>query len=955
MEYPIYIYGGGDLLVAVFNAVAMIFKSDSTYLTPVGTMAMTLGGVYIGIKAIFKGDIGLLVKSWMIPSLIAFVLLFSPKSTVWIKDEVEMNAPVKIDNIPVGISFFTSISSVVTHYLSTLIEETMLPVTSIRATQSGILYGAKAVAKLRDVQIQDPIMLQNAKEYLRQCYMMPYVIGNFGGHKYGAITATDILAYLETNPAKCFGIKPINIDGSIGKFMTCAEAGKMLKKEVEAHSKDPLLLSKFGAVLGLSTSNQGLMTKRIKAMVSDTLSYLDQSQLDVNEWMKQSMTLNANRESYDDLRQKVGHPRVFPELVKMQATRGMFHQALGSIVGAEMAESMIPAAAQPVMLALVVMSFVIILPFALLPGGWTYIVTGAKLMIWVCSWSLFSTIVHCIAMIQIKDAVGGWGEEGLSLLGQGGFTELILMKYAAAQSIQTLVPIISFAIVFGSPYALSSIAGAVASTASSMSIGASMADANLSMAQRSYNTLSRNQENYAPNLTIGGGIIDDGEMRIQSDGRGNTVLTEHQDNLTQNYKANDSVTSVQSASLTNSQSLMGSMTDRQSSQISITDSENVDVARNIANGTTHAAGISTTSMASINKRHGVSGSTSEGDSTTDSSTTGTSANLDAKVPGVITGITGVGGGTSTSASNSKDVRHDMSVKEQQEYSKAMEEVRTTARTGGLTSTNSDDIRLNKSFASNLSKLDQIGHEKAKIQQDIDTYSRQLSYAQTHAGTIDRNANDLVMQEVMRKHPELRSKEQAVRWMNTHRAEADAIAGPIISSYNPFAGSLNHIDPATAGKRATDLTRNTQNVENMEIATQDSLQAQHAKNREKVEKHAVVKDVTGTEKPLENAVNQATKNSNLRYNKGVDEVLNENLTETEKMTRAAVEKGREKYLNTKLEVNEAKANTPKSTVYRAGKSALKNTTETVEKVGNTTTAIINDANNLITAKQNKGKK
>jgi len=923
MEYPIYTYGGGDLLVAVFNAIAMIFKSDSTYLTPVGTMAMTLGGVYIGIKAIFKGDIGLLGKSWMIPSMIAFVLLFSPKTTVWIKDEVALSAPVKIDNIPFGISFFTSLSSVVSHHLSKLMEETLMPVSTAGATQTGILYGAKAVAKLRDVQIQDPIMLQNVKEYLRQCSMKPYGLGNFGGHKYALLNAKDILAFLDTNPAKCFGIKPINRDGSIGKFMTCTEAGKMVKKEVEAHSKEPLLLSKFGAVLGLSTSNQGLMTKRIKSMTSDTLGYLDQSQLDVNEWMKQSMILNANRESYDDWRQKVGHPRVFPELVKMQATRGMFHQALGSIVGAEMAEAMIPAAAQPVMLALVVLSFVIILPFALLPGGWTYIVTGAKLMIWVCSWPLFYTIIHAIAMIQIKDAVGGWGEEGLSLLGQGGFTELILMKYAAAQSQISAVPIISFAIVFGSPYALSSIAGAVASVASATSIGASMADANLSMAQRSYNTLSRNQENYTPNLTMGGGAIDDGEVRVQTDGSGGQYIDERVDNLANNYKATDNVTSGYSANLTNSKSLMGSTTDRESSLISISDSETVDVAKNIANGTTHAAGISTTSMASINKRHGVSGSTSTSDSAGESSSTGTSSHLDAKVPGVITGITGVGGGTSTSASNSKDVRHDITAKEQQEYSKAMEEVRTAARTGGLTSTNSEDIRLNKSFASNLSKLDQIGHEKAKIQQDIDTFSRQLTYAQTHAGTIDRNANDLVMKEVMHRHPELRSKEQAVRWMNTHRAEADAIAMPIISSYDPFAGSSNHIDPGTAGKRAADLTRNTQNVENIEIPSQESLQDQHAKNTAKVQEHAVVRDATGIEKPLDQVVNDGIKNSNLGYNKGVNEVLNDNLNPEEKITMAEVEQGKADYSKTQNEVNEKRANTPKSTIYRAGEEAATN--------------------------------
>ena len=386
MEYTIYTYGGGELLVSIFNAIAMIFKSDNNYLTPVGTMALTLGGIYAGIKATFKGDIAIIGKNWMIPSMVAFLLLFSPKSTVWIKDEVALTAPVKVDHIPVGISFFTSISSTVAHHLSKLIEETMLPVDLGGATSTGILYGAKAVSKIRDIQIQDPILMRNTKEYLRQCFMKPYVIGNFGGHKEASIREKDLLGYLDTHPAKCFGIIPTHKDGSVGKFMTCTEAGKMIKSDIAAESKSPLLMKQFAAALGIATSDENLMNRRIKAMTTDMFKYLEQGQEDVTEWMKQAMMLNANRESYDDWREKVGHPRVFPELVRMQATRGLFQQSMGSIIGAEMSESMIPAAAQPTMLALVVMLFVIILPFALLPGGWVYIVTGIKLMIWVCSW-----------------------------------------------------------------------------------------------------------------------------------------------------------------------------------------------------------------------------------------------------------------------------------------------------------------------------------------------------------------------------------------------------------------------------------------------------------------------------------------------------------------------------------------------------------------------------------------
>ncbi|KJV74727.1 putative traG protein [Orientia tsutsugamushi str. TA716] len=45
------------------------------------------------------------------------------------------------------------------------------------------VFGAKAVAKIRDVQIHDPVTLTNTKEFLRQCFMKPYIIGNILGKK----------------------------------------------------------------------------------------------------------------------------------------------------------------------------------------------------------------------------------------------------------------------------------------------------------------------------------------------------------------------------------------------------------------------------------------------------------------------------------------------------------------------------------------------------------------------------------------------------------------------------------------------------------------------------------------------------------------------------------------------------------------------------------------------------
>ena len=51
---------------------------------------------------------------------------------------------------------------------------------------------------------------------------------------------------------------------------------------------------------------------------------------------------------------------------------------------------------------------------------------------------------------------------------------------------------------------------------------------------------------------MGGGAIDDGEVRVQTDGSGGQYIDERVDNLANNYKATDNVTSGYSANLTNS-------------------------------------------------------------------------------------------------------------------------------------------------------------------------------------------------------------------------------------------------------------------------------------------------------------------------------------------------------------------------------------------------------------------
>ena len=63
---------------------------------------------------------------------------------------------------------------------------------------------------------------------------------------------------------------------------------------------------------------------------------------------------------------------------------------------------------------------------------------------------------------------------------------------------------------------------------------------------------------------------------------------------------------------------------------------------------------------------------------------------------------------------------------------------------------------------------------------------------------------------------------------------------------------------------------------MEIPTEDSLKSKYEQNAQNIREQAVVKDVTGEEKPLKEVVSNAVNNPNLKYNKPVEETLKNNL-------------------------------------------------------------------------------
>ncbi|KJW06129.1 hypothetical protein OTUT144_1837 [Orientia tsutsugamushi str. UT144] len=74
---------------------------------------------------------------------------------------------------------------------------------------------------------------------------------------------------------------------------------------------------------------------------------------------------------------------------------------------------------------------------------------------------------------------------------------------------------------------------------------------------------------------------------------------------------------------------------------------------------------------------------------------------------------------------------------------------------------------------------------------MEQLSYSMNYVSQNSITIDRNINELVLNEIIAQNPEIRSKEQAARWIMHHSAEAEKIAFEVAQINNEIPKDLNN--------------------------------------------------------------------------------------------------------------------------------------------------------------------
>jgi conjugal transfer mating pair stabilization protein TraG len=544
MEFVIYTFGGGEALWTVFNGIALILGGSSGYMTSVMKLSMAMGGLWAGFRAILGANMGLFARDYFVPTYLILNLLLIPTAPVHIIDEVNPNFKYsKVDNVPIGIAAVASTASRISKLITNTLEEAF---TSVEAGKTGAMFAARLVSMAREMRLVDPVQRQNMKDFVRQCYTLPMVWSNMLSGKKAALESENILELIAQSPHLWLG-SYWRTEGGETTFLYCKEgvatAGEVLTAEVPT-SLSGLAMQLFGG----NAMDETTANRRLKTYFEDAWQTLSGKTASAHEVAAQEMMMNIYREAADDKREEFGLARRDPHLIALSSARAKAQQNTGFLVSAQMVSSMLPSL-QSTMLAILCILFMIILPMTMLPGGLKTLGMWVKLILWVESWPVFYAVIHCVALIMASSSGAAYVSTGagLSLLTQNGLADAAWDAYCYAEGFMTIVPVIAWAVISGSGYALANLAGTVTRSVDGLSskIGSEITDDNLNFDNQSFHNRSiagyQIAQQQLGSAFSFGEKYDDGRMSITYDTQGRPIIQEAQTQLKTNVAGNDNL------------------------------------------------------------------------------------------------------------------------------------------------------------------------------------------------------------------------------------------------------------------------------------------------------------------------------------------------------------------------------------------------------------------------------
>ena len=480
--FVFYAYWNGNQIRDLFEGLVSVtagsdFVQLAAFLVVTGLVAALLIGAV-------KGE-GKHVISYFACAVLFWFVAIVPKASVVIED-VRSHTVYNVDNVPLSMAFFASVSSRIGHWLTQAYETAFIPADVAKYSSFGAVYPQRVMEVLQrtgPVTVQGRETLQSV---LKNCVLPEVVLDSRKADQ--AMASSDLWTMIKSdgwvNPAR-LAVMP---DGSVVK---CPQAVAELE-QVLTTVELPALKRWVGVKLDPEATNP---TTSIAASITQTESLLLGISRSAESSLKHSLILTALPKVMS------GHAVTVAGPAAMASTLA---RAQGNLAGeinyrtmAKMAEDALPKIRNALEFVVIAM-FPVVSLIALVSGtGMANVVRSyITLLLTVQLWPALSSVVNYLVIAHdlhpftlLAQNFGGSSLQAATMIRETGAS-----SQAIAGALLCAVPVISYVLVRAGDMAVGQLVGGLMQPAQSAatSQGASIAAGNISQGNVSVSNVSAN-------------------------------------------------------------------------------------------------------------------------------------------------------------------------------------------------------------------------------------------------------------------------------------------------------------------------------------------------------------------------------------------------------------------------------------------------------------------------------
>ncbi|WP_265494747.1 conjugal transfer mating-pair stabilization protein TraG [Providencia heimbachae] len=442
----VYVLGGGEYLMTIFNGVAALIGSDTW--SSMYRIVLTLSCVAVLVSFMRAHDPKELIKFVAMIVLVSSVLLV-PKRTVQIIDRTNPTGVYLVDNVPVGLAaparFITSIGTSLTELYELIFHSP----DSLAYSKTGMLFGADLMGNISDAMMVDGDLAELMGLYTKNCVIGDILIN----HKYSfqeLMNSTDPYTLIFQNPSPLRGVMvPYGNSAAVGSngiaqngFWTCEDLARhvlMPKLNLDTQTGGKTWNYTVKQIFGGRPDANVLYS----AMLGDSYNFYYQGSETASQLMRSSVVMNALKHGISAYSAQSGDTA---SLVNLASTSSYNKMRLSWATSSQVAVSFVPILST-ILLALIIGLFPIFILLAVIHSLTTKMLFNYIMsIVYLQSWPPMFAILNYATSFYLK---GKTGNMDFNLASQASIQQMHSDVGLIAGWLTISIPFIALAIVKG--------------------------------------------------------------------------------------------------------------------------------------------------------------------------------------------------------------------------------------------------------------------------------------------------------------------------------------------------------------------------------------------------------------------------------------------------------------------------------------------------------------------------